>query len=235
MKYFAHVAVFLAFASAAQAVPVRFDVDREIDVGSGTYYRTPFNLDGDDASGVDFSRSNPTPIEQTGVDLVFNADLDGSWIYGYGGTAGHLSVDGRDGLLILDSGPLAAGDVIQDGLASWTSGVTLRYYLYRNYDTGPTYTYSGAWATGGPDDVTGYLAFKLADGRLGWMHLATTYSGHGTVLSYGYETDPGTSIVAGAASEIAVVATPLPASAPLLVIGGLAFWTIHRRRKAAQA
>lgn len=99
------------------------------------------------------------------------------------------------------------------------------------YDLNTNNPYGGWSPTGG----SAYLGFYFDAGsgkQAGWAQIATTANAAGSsfeLLSYAYENDPNTAILAGQ-----TVPTPEPGTMTLLALGGAGLAAL-RRRRAQQA
>ncbi len=118
-------------------------------------------------------------------------------------------------------GPLNAGDPINLADATSAGG-----YLMKS-QAGPTYSYPWGGVANGSSHFLG-LRFDIAGQQhLGWAELSLQKGTPTsvTVLSYGYETEAGQSIVAGDVPE--------PSSLALFAAGAAGLVALRRRRKAA--
>lgn len=117
--------------------------------------------------------------------------------------------------------PLNAGDVISLANTTSTSG-----YLMKSH-SGPTYNYPWGGVVNGSSRFLGVRFDIAGQQHLGWAEISLQKdTPAATVLSYGYETEIGQSIVAGATSSV-----PEPSSLALFAAGAAGLLALRRRRR----
>lgn len=202
-----------ALGSAAQAATVYVEEDRPIPRQSACYYYSCYTVD---------------PI-------LLDMDGDGTndvWMRAYGysdsrSSGSSLTIQGQGGTRI-DAGPMrSAGDLIDADLTFQTSVVPASYSYRRNRWGSSSRRYSGTWGDGTSALRQGFIGIALTGDRYGWLEMEITGNGFGRLLAWGYETDAGTGIAAGAPQTFVARAeaptVPLPATGWLLLAGMAAF------------
>jgi hypothetical protein len=159
---------------------------------------------------------NLNPLDDSIVDFSIGA--------GSAGIPSNIFLS-RPGTTFFTNGltPLNAGDVIS--LANTTSGGG---YLMKS-NPGPIYGYPWGGVANGSSRFLGVRFDIAGQQHLGWAEISLQKdTPSATVLSYGYETEIGQSIVAGATSSI-----PEPSSLALFAAGAAGILALRRRRNAA--
>ena len=221
LKYLAASAASLviAFSSTdADASTIRSDVNLPIGFSSSFF-------------------SSPGTLLDIDGDLAFDVRLRGSSSFSSRSSSSRLNATGIGGALVSSGPMLAQGDMV-DGTATYVSDVMLlsrssgsrvRCSLFGCYRSGYT-NFGGAWSTGSAGRYEGFLGVQLTSGLFGWVQLDVNDSGNGRITAYGYTTQDGAAVSAGAITNIVAPApVPLPASA-LMLGGALAGFSWMRRR-----
>ncbi|MEM6311676.1 MAG: VPLPA-CTERM sorting domain-containing protein [Pseudomonadota bacterium] len=152
-----------------------------------------------------------------------------------GSTYSYTGAYGRNGARVSYGSAYSAGDSIGPGFRGSRAAALTGSYDFTSGSRQYSGTF-GAWDDGTTGVRTGYLGFQLGTGEYGWAHLSLNPLGSaegpfGQLLSFGYETDLGVSVIAGDGTE--VIPNPLPASAWFMGAGILGMGAFARRRKKA--
>lgn len=212
----------LCLAGGAQAATVHVEDGRRIpSISNYSYYTVdPILLD----------------IDRDGTDDV--------WLRAYSSSSSRststgLLVRGENGTRI-DTGAMRhAGDAINASLTFADYAYPTTYSYRRSRWGSSSRRYSGTWGDGTSASRQGFMGVLLSSGSFGWLELAINGNGFGDLVAWGYETESGVPIAAGAvqtfvASEAAPT-VPLPASGMLLAgaVGGLVLRTRRARKTCA--
>ena len=145
----------------------------------------------------------------------------------------YIGAYGRGGTQLSYGNAFNGGDLIGPGLATTRAVALTGYYdfTFRGRRVNDTF---GAWDDNTTNTQTGFLGFRLGTGQYGWVELALSPLGtdlgvESQLLSFGFETEVGVAIEAGAETEI--IPNPLPASAWLIGASILGLGALGRMKK----
>ena len=169
---------------------------------------------------------NPGGI--TGTDITITANAVSSDFFGNPANEIDAAAGAHAGLLgFIGANALSAGQLINPNascgiFSCWTGGGKLA-----GYDLATNSSYGG-WPANGDSSYLGFYFDAGSGKQAGWAQIATTADAAGSsfeILSYAYENDPNTAILAGQ-----TVPTPEPGTMTLLGLGGAGLAALRRRR-----
>ena len=182
-----------------------------------------------DAAIIYVSSSTPIPYDSGGVYLNPSSGLTAGSQPGTFDTAPWINPF-QGGVFVASSGlfcPIITGS---DQIVNVAGGSMIdSSQTYAPPAASGSTTHMGGSAGQFQPNTPGYIGFKMqtsptSDTYYGWMQVSFNNVGAGSILSYAYESSPGTGIVTG------LIAVPEPSRAVLLLLGMMA--AVLRRRRS---